>query len=193
MHLFQNIQDQTSLNKKPCYYKVNADHCFLPTLSIILSVGMSQGTRIDLLRNSVAVRTILPQWDIIAYTLVTRQYAHCISLSRYSHSFRSHGLHKLSPRSHPPNLGEVLNWKMLKQAVGELAQAQLRLELGLPLINPNYPEVFLKQFILGGGAIIIPPKIDHFNGFCKFCFFRGLGIYRGRIQNLRSLAFKLVP
>ena len=77
-----------SLNKKPCYYKVNADHCFLPTLSIILSVGMSQGTRIDLLRNSVAVRTILPQWDIIAYTLVTRQYAHCTSLARYSDSFR---------------------------------------------------------------------------------------------------------
>ena len=134
---------------------MNGDHCFLPTLSIILSVGMSQGTRIDLLRNSVAVRTILPQWDIIAYTLVTRQYAHCTSLPRYSHSFRNHGLHKLSPRSHPPNLGEVLNWKMLKQAVGELAQAQLRLELGLPLINPNYPEVFLKQS--WGGRNYHPP------------------------------------
>ena len=47
---------------------------------------------------------------------------------------------------------------MLKQAVGELAQAQLRLELGLPLINPNYPEVFLKQFILGGAQLSSPLK-----------------------------------
>ena len=31
------------------------------------------------------------------------------------------------------------------------------------LFNPNYPEVFSKQVILGGGAIIIPPKIDHVN------------------------------
>ena len=32
-------------------------------------------------------------------------------------------------------------------------------------INPNYPEVFSKQFIPGGGVIIIPLEIDNFNGF----------------------------
>ena len=32
----------------------------------------------------------------------------------------------------------------------------------------------------GGGAIIIPLKplkIQNFNGFCKFCFYRGLDMY----------------
>ena len=32
------------------------------------------------------------------------------------------------------------------------------------LINSNYPVVFSKQ--------CLPPKLDHFNGFCKFCFLR---------------------
>ena len=34
------------------------------------------------------------------------------------------------------------------------------------LINPSYPEVFSNQFFPGGeGVIIIPPKINRFNGF----------------------------
>ena len=34
----------------------------------------------------------------------------------------------------------------------------------------------------GGGEIIIPPKIDHFNGFCIFCFYRGLKGYNPKYE-----------
>ena len=40
-------------------------------------------------------------------------------------------------------------------------------------LNPNYPGLFSKQFIPGGGIIITRPKIHTFSGVYKFCFYRG--------------------
>ena len=48
------------------------------------------------------------------------------------------------------------------------------------VLNPNYPGVFSKQFILGGAQLsstLNPLKIQHFNGFWKFCFYSGLDMY----------------
>ena len=64
-------------------------------------------------------------------------------------------------------------------------------------LNPNYPWVFSKQFILGrgkGGVIITPIKIHHFNGSCTFCFYSGLDMYiKGYKNQFLSVKLHHVP
>ena len=62
----------------------------------------------------------------------------------------------------------------------------------LILVGATYFQNYLIQGV-GGGAIIISHKIDHFNGLCKFCFYRGLDMYlMAGIQQMRPLASKVM-
>ena len=61
-----------------------------------------------------------------------------------------------------------------------------QLHFGLGPIKPLLA-VFSKQFFRGKGGRNPPPhKIQHFNGFCKFCFYKGLDTFKPRNSNLHT-------
>ena len=57
----------------------------------------------------------------------------------------------------------------------------------LTLINATYFYYYLTQ---GGGPILPPPQINFFNGFWKFCLYRGLETYmKGYIPKFQDPSF----